>query len=466
MPPRRRASAVFFRIAGHTMAASKILIVEDEAPIRQMIAFNLSRAGFEVMEAEDCASARSQIADLATDSAYGGNNLLNNDSLSVEFNEDGSNTLRRVKSYYDMERCQVGEASRLRDVELIHLHTSGDALYAKPEYARSFRVANLFVGHNMRRQLDGDRVDYLPCFLSEIPALFRSGRRALDIALVQVSPPDRRGYCSLGVSVDVARAAVDSAKTVIAQVNRHMPRVHGDGFVHIDELDWLVEHDEPLPESRPAPPSDEEQAIGHHAAALIEDGATLQMGIGAVPDAVLAALKPFGVEPGKTFDPKKVPAIDGKALAKEVRAEVKARAEAFKATHNRAPGLHVVLVGDDPASQVYFCNSGAEANETALKIARRATGRDGVVAFERGFHGRRPRPRVRGWDPGHEGGADGGGGPVRGKQGGPTGRGPTEEGDRGRPGDPGGQSNGCCSGASWSRLLGHCPRWLATDGHG
>ncbi len=185
----------------------------------------------------------------------------------------------------------VEQSPRLRDVELIHLHTSGDGAYAKPEYARSFRVANLFVGENMRRHLDGDRVDYLPLFLSEIPRLFRSGRRALDIALVQVSPPDRRGYCSLGVSVDVARAAVDSAKLVIAQVNRHMPRVHGDGFVHIDQLDWLVEHDAPLPEVPALEPSEEEKAIGHHAASLIEDGATLQMGIGAVPDAVLAALK-------------------------------------------------------------------------------------------------------------------------------------------------------------------------------
>jgi 4-hydroxybutyrate CoA-transferase len=185
----------------------------------------------------------------------------------------------------------VEEAPRLRDVELIHLHTSGEAQYARPEFARSFRVANLFVGHNMRKRLDGERVDYLPCFLSEIPQLFRSGRRAIDIAMVQVSPPDRRGYCSLGVSVDVARAAVDSARVVIAQVNRCMPRVHGDGFVHVDELDWLVEHDAPLPESPPAPPRDEELAIGHHAAELIEDGATLQMGIGAVPDAVLSALK-------------------------------------------------------------------------------------------------------------------------------------------------------------------------------
>ena len=107
----------------------------------------------------------------------------------------------------------LGEAPRLRCVELIHLHTSGEAKYANPEYARSFRVANLFVGHNMRRQLDGDRVDYLPCFLSEIPQLFRTGRRAIDIAMVQVSPPDRLGYCSLGVSVDIVSTAVASGKT-------------------------------------------------------------------------------------------------------------------------------------------------------------------------------------------------------------------------------------------------------------
>ena len=184
----------------------------------------------------------------------------------------------------------VEHETRLRNVELIHLHTSGPAPYADPKYASSFRVANLFVGPNMRDALDGDRVDYLPCFLSEIPQLFRSGRRKLDVALVQVSPPDRHGYCSLGVSVDVARAAVDSAKHVIAQVNSHMPRVHGDGYIHIDELDWLVEHDEPLPEVPARIPTEEEEAIGEHAAELVDDGATLQMGIGAVPDAVLAAL--------------------------------------------------------------------------------------------------------------------------------------------------------------------------------
>lgn len=136
-----------------------------------------------------------------------------------------------------------------------------------------------------------DGVDYLPCFLSEIPALFRSRRRPLDVALIHVSPPDAHGYCTLGASVDVARAAVESAALVIAQVNPRMPRVHGDGFVHLDEIDFHVEVDTPLPEVPSHTLSEAEVRIGQHAAGIIEDGATLQMGIGAVPDAVLAALR-------------------------------------------------------------------------------------------------------------------------------------------------------------------------------
>lgn len=184
----------------------------------------------------------------------------------------------------------VAHAERLRDVEVIHIHTEGPAEYAAPEHADSFRVANLFVGGNMRRQLDGDRVDYLPVFLSEIPALFRSARRAPDVALVQLSPPDEHGYCTLGTSVDVALAAVESARIVIAEINPQMPRVHGDGFVHLSEIDVLVEVDRPIPEAAPFDPSPEERAIGQHVASIIDDGATLQMGIGAVPDAVLRAL--------------------------------------------------------------------------------------------------------------------------------------------------------------------------------
>ena len=167
----------------------------------------------------------------------------------------------------------VDDADRLQDCEIIHLHTEGgDAAYAGPEYANHFRVANLFVGGNMRRAFDGERVDYLPCFLSEIPALFRSGRRKLDVAIVHLSTPDAHGMCSLGVSVDVARAAVDSADVVIAQLNPQMPRVHGGGFVHIDDLDYWIEVDQPIPEVVVPAPSEAELAIAKHCAGLIEDG--------------------------------------------------------------------------------------------------------------------------------------------------------------------------------------------------
>ena len=184
----------------------------------------------------------------------------------------------------------VAQAERLQDVELIHIHVTGAVDYAKPEHARSFRVANLFVGANMRPFVGSSRVDYLPCFLSEIPNLFRSGRRRLDAALLHVSPPDEHGFCTLGTSVDVAQAAVDSAAIIIAQVNPRMPRVHGDGFLHMSRIHHWVEVDAPIPEFPPAPIGPEEAAIGRFAAGLIEDGATLQMGIGAVPDAVLAGL--------------------------------------------------------------------------------------------------------------------------------------------------------------------------------
>jgi 4-hydroxybutyrate CoA-transferase len=188
-------------------------------------------------------------------------------------------------------RGLVESAGRLRDVELMHLHVEGLAEHAEPRHARSFRVVNLFVGANVRGRLDYDRVDYLPCFLSEIPALFRSGQRPIDVALIHVSPPDANGFCSLGVSVDVALAATQTARSVIAQVNPRMPRVHGDGFIHISAIHHAVEVDEPLPEPAPHRPTAEERKIGEHVASLIQDGSTLQIGIGAIPDAALASLR-------------------------------------------------------------------------------------------------------------------------------------------------------------------------------
>jgi 4-hydroxybutyrate CoA-transferase len=178
----------------------------------------------------------------------------------------------------------------LQGVELIQLHTEGPAPYADAAYAKSFHTNALFVGPNVRDAVEQGQADYIPIFLSEVPELFRSGAMPLDVALVQVSPPDRHGYCSLGVSVDASRAAVHAARTVVAQVNPNMPRTHGDGLLHHSTIDLAVEVDDPIPEVPPTPPSPEARAIGIHCAALIEDGATLQMGIGAIPDAVLAAL--------------------------------------------------------------------------------------------------------------------------------------------------------------------------------
>ncbi len=179
----------------------------------------------------------------------------------------------------------------IKDVELIHLHLEGSLPYAEEDFKKSFRVTNLFVGKNARDALDYDHIDYLPCFLSEMPMLFRSKWRPLDVALIHVSPPDQHGYCTLGTSVDIARAAVETSKVVIAQINVQMPRVHGDGFVHISEIDYCIEIDEPLPEHKIHPITEVEKRIGGHVANLIEDGSTLQIGIGAIPDAVLSSLK-------------------------------------------------------------------------------------------------------------------------------------------------------------------------------
>jgi acyl-CoA hydrolase len=178
----------------------------------------------------------------------------------------------------------------LRDVEIVHLHTEGEAPYVRPELADRARVNALFIGGNVREAIAEGRGDTTPVFLSEIPALFTERVLPLDVALVQVSPPDRHGYCSLGVSVDVTRAAVNAARHVVAQINRHMPRTHGDGLLHVDELNALVPHDAPIHEHAPAAIDDVERAIGRRVAELIDEGSTIQVGIGAVPDAVLGAL--------------------------------------------------------------------------------------------------------------------------------------------------------------------------------
>jgi acyl-CoA hydrolase len=186
--------------------------------------------------------------------------------------------------------AMTARAGELSVVEVVSLHTEGAAPYAAPELARSFRVNSLFVASNVRQAVQEGRADYLPVFLSEVPQLFRRGVLPLDVALVQVSPPDRHGFCSLGVSVDVSRAAVQTARTVIAQVNPLMPRSHGDGLIHVDAVDFLVDGPDPIPELAHHEMTEAERAVGRHCAELVDDGATLQIGIGALADATLAAL--------------------------------------------------------------------------------------------------------------------------------------------------------------------------------
>lgn len=180
--------------------------------------------------------------------------------------------------------------SELRDITIYHLHTEGAAPYVNPEYRDSFRTKAFFVGKNVRPALETGEADYIPVFLSEIPGFFNRGIIKLNVALVNVSPPDKHGYCSLGVSVDASRAAVMNAGTVIAQINPNMPRTHGDGIIHMSKIDIAVEVDDPLPETSPPELSEAELSIGKHCASLIGDGATMQMGIGSIPDAVLASL--------------------------------------------------------------------------------------------------------------------------------------------------------------------------------
>ncbi|PRY12040.1 acyl-CoA hydrolase [Pontibacter ummariensis] len=182
-------------------------------------------------------------------------------------------------------------APELRDVELVSVSTFGDMPCAREEYRESFFINSLFVSANVRDAVNSGRGDYVPIFLSEIPHLFRSGIMPLDIALVHVSPPDKHGYCSLGVSVDVAREAVKSAKYVIAQVNPQMPRTHGDALIHVRRIDALVEVNEPLPEvDYSTRITETERTIAKYIAEMVEDRATLQMGIGGIPDAVLQSL--------------------------------------------------------------------------------------------------------------------------------------------------------------------------------
>jgi len=184
----------------------------------------------------------------------------------------------------------VARASELRNVEIVHMVAMGPAKYAQPGMEKSFRHNSLFAGAATRKAISEGRALYTPCFFSEIPRLFTWGILPVDVTLMQVSPPDAEGFCSLGVSVDYTLASARSDRVTIAQVNRFMPRTIGEK-IHLDEISCIVEQDEPIIELKPPVIGGKEKAIGENVAKLIEDGSTLQMGIGAIPDAVLLFLK-------------------------------------------------------------------------------------------------------------------------------------------------------------------------------
>lgn len=188
-------------------------------------------------------------------------------------------------------KALLQRAGEISDVELVAISTFGDFDWNHPEIQKSFYFNSLFVSSNVRDWVNSGYGDYVPVFLSEIPRLFTNGILPIDVAMVQVSPPDAHGYCSLGTSIDAAKTAVQTAKKAIAQVNPQMPRTHGDGHVHISRFDAMVWEDAPLPEVDYSGKSDAmAEKIGYNIAGLVEDGATLQLGIGAIPDAALKQL--------------------------------------------------------------------------------------------------------------------------------------------------------------------------------
>lgn len=184
----------------------------------------------------------------------------------------------------------TARAPELRNVEIVHIVAMGQARYLEPDMQESFHYNTMFAGGSVRKAVQAGRADFIPCFFSEMPRLFKDNLLPVDVALIQITPPDEEGFCSYGVGVDYIKPAAECAKLVIAQLNNAVPRT-GGAKIHLDAIHYLVEQDEPLMELKPPEIGDIEKAIGGHAASLIPDGATLQLGIGAIPDAVLLFLK-------------------------------------------------------------------------------------------------------------------------------------------------------------------------------
>ena len=187
--------------------------------------------------------------------------------------------------------AMVKNKASYENVEIVHMVGMGKGEYTAPGMEPHFRHNAIFVGGCTRKAVNEGRADYTPCFFHEVPKMFREGYLPVDVALIQLSPPDQHGYCSFGVAVDYTKPAAEVAKLVIAEINDQMPRTMGDSFIHVSQLDYIVETSRPIIELPPPNIGDVEKAIGENCASLIEDGSTLQLGIGAIPDAILLFLK-------------------------------------------------------------------------------------------------------------------------------------------------------------------------------
>jgi acyl-CoA hydrolase len=250
----------------------------------------------------------------------------------------------------------------LADVKLFHMHTQGPAPFAGPEHQGRFFSTSLFTGAPLRRSIEEGRADFIPVFLSDIPALFASGRLPLDVALVQVSPPDRHGYCTLGTSIDTALAATHAARYLVAEINEQMPRTLGNTLVPFDRLHAFIHTDRPLHTIEPVSPTPIEDAIGEQVAALVPDGATLQMGIGAIPDATLRRLfgkHKLGIHT-EMFSDGVVDLIEAGAVTNELKHVHRGRTvTSFVAGSRRL----FEFVHDNPSVEFHPCD---RTNDTAL----------------------------------------------------------------------------------------------------
>lgn len=191
-----------------------------------------------------------------------------------------------------LPKALVQRAGELTDVKIVHMVPMGDAIYCQEEYKESFRHIAIFSGAPTRMAIWEGRADYIPCFFNKVPSLFGT-QLHVNVAMITVSPPDENGFCSLGVSVDYTKRAVEQAEIVIAEVNPSMPRTHGDSFVHAEEIDYFIDVEEPIYELLNGQATEVECSIGQNVASLLSDGCCLQLGIGGIPDAVLSYLVNF-----------------------------------------------------------------------------------------------------------------------------------------------------------------------------